>query len=115
MSVKVRERKKGEWWVFIDHGGTRKAKKIGPRQEAERIAAIIAGRLASGDLGILEDKDRAKTFSFYCRQWLTEIMPTECKASTCKDYQSIHKKHLTLAPFYDQAVDAITENDVELT
>ena len=29
MGVVVKERIKGEWWIFIDHKGKRKAKKIG--------------------------------------------------------------------------------------
>jgi integrase len=33
MAVKIRERK-GAWWIFIDHDGKRKAKKIGTKAAA---------------------------------------------------------------------------------
>jgi len=44
MGVKVRERPKGFgiWWVFIDHQGMRKAKKVGrARKIAEEVAKKI--------------------------------------------------------------------------
>lgn len=39
MAVIVREKKKGsgEWWVFINHLGNRKSKKVGPKHEAEQV------------------------------------------------------------------------------
>jgi integrase len=49
MAVKVRQRK-GKWWVFIDHKGTRKAKCIGESQHTARLfaekmeAALILGQ-----------------------------------------------------------------------
>ena len=41
MGVKVREKTKGSgvWWIFIDHQGRRKAKKIG---KDRRIALEVA-------------------------------------------------------------------------
>ena len=42
MGVKVREKKtgSGDWWIFIDHKGRRKAKKIG---KAKKIALAMEG------------------------------------------------------------------------
>lgn len=39
MSVIVREKNKGEWWVFISHHGKRKSKKIG---NDKRLAFEVA-------------------------------------------------------------------------
>ena len=51
MSVKVRAWKKA-WWLFIDHEGQRKAKRVGigkPGKKAAELAATkIAARLAEG-------------------------------------------------------------------
>ena len=115
MSVKVREKDKGSgvWWLFINHNGQRRSKRIGNKAEAVKLAKIIEGKLVSGDLGVLQDREQKKPFSYYCNQWITEIMPTECRTSTQEGYISIHRLHLKKAPFYDKPVDQITENDVE--
>ena len=42
MGVKVRYWK-GAWWVFVNHNGRRKAKRIGDRETATRIAQAIRG------------------------------------------------------------------------
>jgi integrase len=52
MGVKVREKKKGSgvWWIFIDHQGRRKAKKVGKdKKVAENIAKKVEAKLALGD------------------------------------------------------------------
>ena len=54
MGVKVREKVKGsgEWWVFINHQGRRKAKRVGVgrsgKKAAELAALKISARLAGG-------------------------------------------------------------------
>ena len=40
MGVKVRYRK-GAWWVFVHHGGRRKAKRVGDRETATRVAQAL--------------------------------------------------------------------------
>jgi len=51
MGVKIR--KKGRhWYVFIDHHGQRKAKKVGTREAAEKVKREVEARLALGDFGI---------------------------------------------------------------
>ena len=66
MGVKVREKTKGSgiWWIFIDHRGRRKAKKIGKdRKVAESIAKKVEAKLVLGDMGLVENKtDKAATF-----------------------------------------------------
>ena len=60
MGVKVREKIKGsgEWWVFINHQGRRKAKRVGVgrsgKKAAELAALKISARLAGGDTGPLD-------------------------------------------------------------
>jgi integrase len=118
MSVKVREKKRGSgvWWLFVNHNGKRKSKRIGTdKSEATRLAKILEGRLAAGELGmgdLVRDND-IRPFAFYCHQWLSEVMPANCKASTRADYRSIYRKHLESAPFFNVPVDKITEDDIE--
>jgi len=115
MSVKVREKKKGSgvWWIFINHAGSRRSKQVGLKREAERIAAIISGRLASGDLGLLEDKEVVRTFKEYAAIWLSGTVPATLKASTQDDYKQIDKKHLAVAPFYNSPVNEIKKGDLK--
>ena len=44
MGVKVREKPKGSgvYWIFINHGGTRKSKKIG---KDRKLANLLAKKL----------------------------------------------------------------------
>ena len=57
MAVKVREWK-GAWWVFVDHEGRRKAKRVGVgrtgKRAAETAAEQIQARLTLGDWSPLE-------------------------------------------------------------
>ena len=55
MGVRGREKIKGsgEWWVFVNYRGRRRAKRVGvgrPGKKAAELAALkISARLAEGD------------------------------------------------------------------
>ena len=65
MAVIVREKVKGssEWWVFINHKGRRKSKKVG-----SKVAREIEARLAKGDMGMI--REQSPTVAKYGREWL---------------------------------------------
>jgi len=98
MGVKVREKTKGSgvWWIFIDHQGRRRAKKIGrDKKAAEGIAIKIEAKLVLGEMGLVEKKtDTAATFEEYANTWMTFTIPATCKPSTEKDYRSILDNHV---------------------
>ena len=55
MAVKVREKPKGsgDWWIFINHHGKRKSKKIGKdRTIALEVAERIKVKLVLNELSI---------------------------------------------------------------
>lgn len=57
MGVKVREKHPGSgvWWIYIDHQGKRKSKKIGrDKKLAIEAAKKIEARLTLGDIGIID-------------------------------------------------------------
>ena len=58
MAVIVREKKKGsgEWWVFINHNGKRRSKKVGSKKAATAVKREVEARLAKGDMGMLKEK-----------------------------------------------------------
>ena len=51
MGVKVKFRN-GGWWVFVNHASRRKAKRVGDRETAQRVAQAIRERLARGELNL---------------------------------------------------------------
>ena len=111
MGVKVREKPEnsGNWWIFIDHQGRRKAKKIGrDKRVAEAVAKKIEARLVLGDLHLSKDPDsKAPTFEEYATTWMTFNVPATCKPSTEKDYRSILDNHV-LPAFGKKPVPDIT-------
>lgn len=98
MGVKVREKPKnsGNWWVFIDHQGRRKAKKIGrDKRTAIAVAKQIEARLILGELRLTkEPENQAPTFEEYAATWMDFNVPATCKPSTEKDYRSILDNHV---------------------
>lgn len=115
MSVSVREKNKGSgvWWIFINHAGQRRSKQIGPKAEAVKLADIIRGKIASGDMGVLENKEQVKPFSYYAAIWRDTILPATCKPSTITSYHSLLKKHVSSAPFWSKPIDQITQGEIE--
>src|SRR5437870_6473472 len=56
MGVKVREKVKGskDWYLFINHQGQRRAKRVGRDKKAAELAATkIRAKLAEGDATVL--------------------------------------------------------------
>jgi hypothetical protein len=40
------------WWIFINHRGKRKAKKVGDRAVAHELARQARRKLLTGDMGL---------------------------------------------------------------
>ena len=84
---------KGAWWIFINHRGRRKAKRIGDRATARRVGQAIRERLALGDLN-LDLSDAGSRLQPYAERWL-ENVTVSLKASTVAFYRG----NLTLHVF----------------
>jgi integrase len=80
MGVKVRLRQ-GVWWVFVNHKGKRRAKRIGEKHAAQRVAREIQERLAAGELNLPMPGD--ETLQTYAENWLASAT---LKASTVRFY-----------------------------
>jgi integrase len=83
---------KGAWWVFITHQGRRKAKRIGDRETALRVASRIRERLAAGDLHLGADAD-SETLEMHAREWLKGLTGN-LKASTISFYTVNLERHV---------------------
>ena len=101
MGVKVREKPKGSgiWWVFVDHQGKRKAKKIGTDKKlADDVARKIGARLTLGDLDLSKpEEERVPTFREYAALWLEGYVKPLMKPATYQRYEVILRKYLNPA------------------
>jgi hypothetical protein len=100
MGVTVRK-KDGQWCVFTNHEGKRKAKCVGEnRAAADKVKRILEARLALDGAGVLDEPDaQTPTFSTYADQWLRDYVRLECKTSTARGYESVLR--LYLRPRFD--------------
>jgi integrase len=83
MGVKIRFWK-GAWWVFLNHQGKRKAKRIGDKETAFKVAARIRERMAAGALNLPTATDD-ESFAVFARAWLKGLAGN-LKASTIAFY-----------------------------
>jgi integrase len=116
MGVKVREWK-GAWWLFVDHKGKRKAKRIGigkdAKREAKKHAKKIEARLILGDLGILAQAPAVPTFATVAEEWLRKYpMRHAIRPSTVENYTSFTRRHL-IPYFGEMKITAITSETIE--
>src|SRR5688572_9145845 len=120
MAVKVRERD-GVWWLFVDHGGRRKAKKIGTGRRAKKLAedaaVKITARLIDGDLGVFGDStppaEAPPTFDEVYAEWCIKYPATHAVAeSTLSNYRSFAEHHLR--PYFGaMLITSITVDTIE--
>jgi len=98
MGVKVRERPKesGIWWVFIDHKGQRKAKKIGKNKRlAIEVAKKIEAKLTLRQFDLQKtEKDKMLSFKEYSVLWLEDYIKPLRRQSTYERYGDILKRHV---------------------
>jgi integrase len=121
MAVKVRERG-GVWWLFIDHQGRRKAKKIGSGKRAKELAEAaaikIAARLLDGDLSLFEGAKPAApppapSFADVYREWLGYYPALhDVRPGTLANWRSFAEHHL-LPYFGAMPITEITADTIE--
>jgi integrase len=115
MGVKVRERK-GAWWLFIDHEGKRKAKRVGTGPEGRKAAKLAAekiqAKLALGDRGFLEPDRSVPSFKEAAERWLTgHSQMGQIRSSTQADYARPLRMY-AYPLFGNRPVTTITREDV---
>jgi integrase len=84
---------RGAWWIFINHQGRRRSKKVGDRVTAEQMAREIRERLARADLQLLPSQRAGETLRAYSAAWL-ESTATGLKASTLRFYRDNLENHV---------------------
>src|SRR5579864_492220 len=111
MGVKVKKRN-GAWWVFINHHGRRKAKKIGTREAAEKVKRELEARLALGDVALFNGGEKSHSFGSYADKWLKDYARVECKTSTADGYEGVIEQYLR-PRFGNRPLDQIKRDDVK--
>ncbi len=97
MAVKVKFWK-GAYWVFINHQGLRKAKRVGEgekaKRAAQRAAEILQGKLAAGDTSPLEaSRARTPTLKDFAEEWLRTAVALHLKPATQENYRIAMRRH----------------------
>lgn len=126
MAVKIRERPKdsGIYWIFIDHKGKRKAKKVGKdRRLAGEAAKKIEAKLLLGQLD-LDKKEgtyiptlREYVLGWTDRDgrghigWLDKYARLALKLSTWSVYENLLKVHI-LPQLGNHSLDQISSRDI---
>ncbi|HYD16533.1 MAG TPA: site-specific integrase, partial [Candidatus Nanoarchaeia archaeon] len=109
----VRIRKDGDaWYVYINHHGQRKARKVGSKAAAEKVKRILEAKLSLGDSGVLTPKSEVLTFGAYADQWLDEYAASACKQSTQDDYRGVLKNYVRPL-FASKPLNAVKREDVK--
>jgi integrase len=113
MGVTIRKRS-GKWYVFVNHGGRRKAKCVGySRAVAEQVKRLLDAKLALGDMGLFnEDKEPVPTFGTFSEQWMKDYARIECKTSTAGGYESVLRQYLR-DRFASKRLDDIRRDDIK--
>jgi integrase len=113
MGVTMREWK-GAWWVFINHQGTRKAKRIGTgepgKKAAKQVAQQIQARLALGQTAF-DRPQTTITLEAYAVTFLERIEQTR-KHTTHDDYRKMLKRYV-FPVFRGQDLHLITREKVK--
>ena len=112
MGVRVRK-KDGSWYVFINHKGKRKAKKIGDRNAALEVARKLEAGLALGDLSIPdESSERPPNFQEYAERWLESYAKVHCRVSTYMKYGTL-LRHYAFPRFGGKPVSGVSREDIK--
>jgi len=112
MGVNIREKPTGSgiYWIFINHNGKRKSKKVGDKETAEEVAKKIRARLLLGELNVEKINRIGKTFKEVADKWLS--LPHDWKESTRENYQFNLNKNI-FPVFQNRRVDEIKRKELK--
>jgi integrase len=115
MGVKVREWK-GAGWLFVDHQGKRKARRVGVGRDGKKAADLAAikiqARLAEGDTAVFGGGQNVPLFRDAAAHWLAAHVSLEqIRDSTHAEYARALRLY-AFPRFGEKPVTAITRADV---
>jgi len=113
MGVTIRK-EDGSWYVFVNHQGRRKAKRVGDsRAVAMQVKRALEAKLSLGDVGVFDDAEPPMpTFGDYADTWLKDYARLECKSSTADGYESVLRQYLR-PRFSARQLSGIKRDDIK--
>jgi len=114
MAVVVREKVKGTnvYWVFVNHKGERRARRIGLKRDAENYARKIREGIAVGAFIKGEEDKPTVTFGEYAGKFMAGHVAHTLKRSTERSYGANLEKHI-LPVFRDRPIVDITRTHIK--
>jgi len=111
MAVIVREKVKGsgEWWVFINHKGKRRSKKVGTKKAANAVKQEVEARLAKGDMCMI--REQCPSVAKYGSEWLDSPL-REWTDSTRSNHNGVFELHIKPA-LGNKRLDEIKRKNVK--
>ncbi len=97
---------KRAWWGFVNHRGRRRAKRVGDRQTATKVARALREEFARDALRLSAASADSPTLMAYAEEWLETAAQT-LKASTVAFYHG----HLTTHVFPMLGTRVVTSID----
>jgi len=96
MGVVVREKPigSGTWWVFINHRGRRKSKRVGSEKAAIEAAQKIEAKLTLREFDIKTDDRKAPLFNKMAEKWLSVHIKQTKRQTTHDRYKSLLRLYL---------------------
>ena len=115
MGVKVRQKVKGQgqpYWIFINHRGKRKSKKVGDKRTAQRLASEIRTKIKANELNIADDKPALPTFNNFSDGFMDTYSKLNHAENTRKSYQDMSRLHFNPI-FGAKHLDEIERKDIK--
>jgi integrase len=114
MGVKIRERKPGQWWLFVNYKKHRMAKLAGDYETAVEAKAFIEKQIAFGQYRPppVELKRPAVTTEAYWKKFQQGYLAASCRGSTQQRYRQCFDGHI-LPIFKAVALKDITREKVK--
>jgi integrase len=121
MGVRVREWDGGKggtkaWWIFINHQGRRKAKRVGTGAEGRRAAVLLAekltARMALDDFDIKVEE--RVTLARFAEGWIERYVAHNLRPTTAKKYAEVLRVHW-LPAIGAVALQDLTRQHIRLT
>lgn len=97
MGVKIREKKPGEWWIFVNYKGKRTSRKVGTREAAVKSQKQIEARLTLQQFSVEPPKrreDQPPTYEEYATLWLDGQIKALRRLSTHDRYKEALTRHI---------------------
>ncbi len=104
----------GDWYVWINHGGKRTSKKIGPHYKtAVAVAAEFRKKLVLGEVDLLKREVEVATLTFgqFFKDFLENTAKLRLKYNSWMSYQRIAELYL-LPSWENRKLDSLTRQDI---